>query len=102
MGWGRMLLLGNLGQQLDIHDTQSALRNLDERLRAAGKFDADTSRFLHEQNREFHELRLHYAALVELLLSKGVVTREELVQLVDKIDRADGQADGRHSGPLGR
>lgn len=102
MGWGRMLLLGNLGQQLDIHDTQAALRNLDERLRASGKFDAETSRYLHEQNRDFHELRLHYAALVELLLHKGVVTREELVSLVERIDRADGQPDRKFTGPLTR
>lgn len=101
MGWGRMLLLGNIGQQLDIRDTQAALRSLDERLRASGKFDAETSRFLHDQARDFHELRLHHAALVALLLEKGVVTREEIAQLVDQVDRSDGQADGRLDRPLG-
>lgn len=94
------MLLGNVGQQLDIQDTQSALQELEQRLRACGKFDEETSRYLRDQHRDFHELRLHYAALVELLLNKGVVTREELVQLVDKVDRADGQADRKLNGPL--
>lgn len=100
MGWGRMMLLGNIGQQLDIQDTQEALRSLDQRLRAAGKFDQETSDYLHTQHREFSELRLHYAALIELLLNKGLVNREELLQLVDKIDRADGKADQKHNGSL--
>ena len=33
MGWGRYLLLGNLGQQLDIADQRDEIENLREELR---------------------------------------------------------------------
>ena len=35
MGWGRMLLLGNLGQQLDIEDQRREIRELKAELRRA-------------------------------------------------------------------
>jgi hypothetical protein len=100
MGWGRMLLLGNLGQQLDIDDTQAALREIDARLQESGRFDAATSRYLRELSRQHHELGLYYAALVRLLVAKTVVSREELVQLVSQVDGTDGKADGRLTGPV--
>jgi hypothetical protein len=50
--------------------------------------------------RENGELKLHLAALTRLLVAKGVLTRQELAELADSIDRADGQADGRYTGPL--
>lgn len=28
MGWGRMMLLGNVGQQLDIQDLENAIREM--------------------------------------------------------------------------
>lgn len=100
MGWGRMLLLGNLGQQLDIHDTQAALQEIDARLQQSGRFDTETSRYLRDLSREHHELRLYYAALVRLLVAKGVVSREELVELVNQIDGTDGKPDGQFSGSI--
>jgi len=101
MGWGRMLLLGNLGQQLDINDTQAALQSLASQLQAGQRVDRNVTQRLDELSRENAELKLYLAALVRLLSTKQVITREELTAIVDAIDRADGSADGQMQGPLG-
>jgi hypothetical protein len=49
---------------------------------------------------ENDELRLYLAALVRLLTSKGVVTREELENIVAIVDTDDGRSDGRFRGPI--
>ena len=43
MGWGRMLLLGNVGQQLDIQDTAESLAKLHEELEASGAAQRDVA-----------------------------------------------------------
>jgi ferritin len=95
-----MLLLGNLGQQLDINDTQAALDSLSAQLQAAQRADRSVAQQLDELARENGELKLYVAALLRLLVAKQVVSRDELAGIVDAIDRADGQADGRMQGPL--
>ena len=98
MGWGRMLLLGNVGQQLDIQDTQRALADFDAQLRATDAQDRDLAQRLDRLAAENAELKLYLAAVVRLLQNKGVVTPAELAQIVDAIDRSDGTGDGKWSG----
>lgn len=100
MGWGRMLLLGDLGQQLDIRDTQAALQHLARQLRDGNRFDHDVARNLNDLARENAELKLYLAAVVRLLVAKGIVTPAELATVVDTIDQADGKADGGLSGKI--
>ena len=38
MGWGRWLLLGDLGQQMDLADHQAEIDNLKEELRSIPDF----------------------------------------------------------------
>jgi bifunctional N-acetylglucosamine-1-phosphate-uridyltransferase/glucosamine-1-phosphate-acetyltransferase GlmU-like protein len=98
MGWGRMLLLGNVGQQLDIQDTQRALEEFDAQLRATDATDRDLAQRLDRLAAENAELKLYLAAVVRLLLNKGIVTSAELEQIVDAIDRSDGAGDGKLTG----
>lgn len=100
MGWGRMLLLGNVGQQLDIGDVREELARITSHLQAGGQFDRQTADALQRLARENAELKLYLAALIRLLASKGVVTSAELTAIVETIDRSDGQADGGYTGPL--
>ena len=99
MGWGRYLLLGDLGQQLDISDQRQEIENLRNdlrRTRMAGGGTNDVARLRADND----ELRLYLAALVRLLTSKGVVTRDELTKIVAMVDAEDGQSDGRFTGPM--
>lgn len=98
MGWGRMLLLGNVGQQLDIRDLEREITDMVAHLRHVDRQTVDAITRLMRENAE---MKLHLVALTRLLLSKGVLTPEELAKWVDSVDRADGQADGRYAGPAG-
>jgi hypothetical protein len=100
MGWGRMLLLGNLGQQLDINDTQAALSQIDAQLDQVDRNDQDLARRVQLLTTENQELKLYLAAVVRLLVAKNMVTDAELRTIVDAIDRSDGAADGRFTGKL--
>lgn len=100
MGWGRMLLLGNVGQQLDIQDTERALASLSHQLHQTGQFDREVANRLDQLAAENAELKLYLAAVVRLLASKNVVSDAELRTIVDAIDRSDGTADGQFTGKL--
>jgi hypothetical protein len=100
MGWGRMLLLGNIGQQLDIQDTERALAQMAHQLRETGQFDREVARRLDHLAAENAEMKLYLAAIVRLLASKNVVSSAELREIVDAIDRSDGSADGRLTGRI--
>ncbi len=100
MGWGRMLLLGDIGQQMDLHDQKAELDAMRAELRHSRRSPAETAARLEDLERENDELRLYLAATVRLLVSKGHVTRDEVVQLVEAIDAEDGAADGKFAGPV--
>jgi len=100
MGWGRFFLLGDLGQQLDLADQKNEIDSLRAELQrsraSAGGGAADIARLQAEND----ELRLYLAAVVRLLISKGVVSREEMKQVVDAVDAEDGVRDGRYKGKV--
>ncbi len=100
MGWGRWLLLGDLGQQLDLSNQRADLERMQRELliRRVGSKSADKR--LDELQRDSDQLKLTVAALVRLLVAKGLATTEEIRALVDAIDREDGNEDERHSGPI--
>jgi hypothetical protein len=98
MGWGRTLLLGDIGNRLDIEDVERDLRNI--RRDFESKFRADMSqddaiRTLIEEN---GQLKLYLASLIRLLTQKGTISKEELERLVVVIDSEDGTADGKFTG----
>jgi hypothetical protein len=100
MGWGRFLLLGNLGQQLDLSDQQREMDDLRDELSRMRRSEGNATTIA-ELRAENDELRLYLTALMRLLATKGVVTREELEQIVVAIDAEDGEIDGGHRGPVG-
>jgi hypothetical protein len=79
MGWGRYLLLGDLGQQLDLQDIRSAFDEQDERDRT----QEETIQTLWRENQQ---LKLAVTAISRLLLRKNVATAEELEQISRAID----------------
>jgi hypothetical protein len=100
MGWGRLLLLGNLGQQLDIEDQRSEIESLREELRRSRVSSPAASDEVARLRAENDELRLYLAAVIRILTSKGIVSREEVKRVVEMVDIEDGARDGRHRGDL--
>lgn len=100
MGWGRALLMGDIGNMMDIQDVGRDVSKLKRRLsfeRAQTERHEDAVAELAQENAE---LKLYLSAVVRLLISKSIVKREELEAIVEEIDRSDGQQDGRFDGPI--
>ena len=101
MGWGRYFLLGDWGQQMDLADQKVELESLRDELRRSRGASSDSNRGDSERlQAENDELRLYLAAVVRLLISKGLVSQEEIRQVVDVVDIEDGTLDGRYEGRL--
>jgi hypothetical protein len=101
VGWGRMLLLGNLGQQLDIEDQRREIQDLRSRIQfeSRGAVRSIEQR-LDILERQSDEMKLYLAAIVRHLAARGQIDLREFEKLVDEIDAEDGAADGRYKGPL--
>ncbi|MDD5703252.1 MAG: hypothetical protein PHU23_14540 [Dehalococcoidales bacterium] len=103
MGWGRMLLLGNWGQQMDIEDQRMEIEELRQQL-AAGARAGDTTlkSRMAQLEKENGELRLYLASLIRYLGHKGVLRQDEFRKLVETIDREDGKEDRSYKGQVMR
>jgi hypothetical protein len=98
MGWGRFLLLGDLGQQWDLSEHRQEIDGLKRRLSHVTRHvPAGATDDLRSLRKENSELKLYLAAVVRLLTAKGVISRDEVLATVDAIDDQDGTRDGRTS-----
>ena len=104
MGWGRWLLLGDVGQQLDLGDQAREIDRLKEQLRNANaqgrRACADLTEQVKRLQAENDELKLYVATLFRLAVSKGLTTAEELRGLVRAVDAEDGAVDSAYRGSV--
>lgn len=87
MGWGRMLLMGNVGQQLDIGDVENAVNEMQSAFLENQQVDLKQERSITELRRENQELKLYLATVVRLLVSKGVLKPEEVEATVNAVEQ---------------
>lgn len=87
MGWGRMLFLGNVGQQLDIGDVENAVNEMQSAFLENQQVDLKQERSITELRRENQELKLYLATVVRLLVSKGVLKLEEVEATVNAVEQ---------------
>jgi hypothetical protein len=90
MGWARTLFLGDIGNRLDIADTEEEIREIQSQLHDAHHVDRAQDVRLAALEQDNDELKLYLASLVRLLVSRNVLTKEELGHFVDVIE---GQGD---------
>jgi hypothetical protein len=88
MGWGRMMLLGNVGQQLDIGDLENAIEQMRGDVAQKDQVDREQEQDIVRLQNENHELKLYLATLIRLLVSKGVLKQEEVETIVSAIDKS--------------
>ncbi len=86
MGWGRMLLLGNVGQQLDIGDLDNEIAGMQSAFLENQQVDLKQAQSLALLRQENQELKLYLATLMRLLVSKGVLKQEEVETTVRAIE----------------
>ena len=87
MGWGRMMLLGNVGQQLDIGDLENAVEQMRGDFAQKDEVDREQGQEIAQLKNENHELKLYLATLIRLLVSKGVLNQEEVGAIVSAIEK---------------
>src|SRR5262245_29850415 len=95
MGWARWLLLGDLGQQMDLADQENQIRRYKRMLAENAKSVESTESTLLELQVENDQLKLCLAAVVRILIDRGLTTAADIKRLVEAIDAEDGTADGR-------
>ena len=86
MGWGRMLLLGNVGQQLDIGDLNDAIGGMQQTVSENESVDREQGRAIERLMKENQELKLYLATLMRLLAARGVLKPEEIETTVRAIE----------------
>ena len=87
MSWGRMLLLGNVGQQLDIEDIENDMLRLRTRITSQQSTDRTQDEALITLRREVTDLKLVVGELARLLVASGALPAEAVERLVRGVDR---------------
>jgi hypothetical protein len=95
MGWARTMILGDVGNRLDISDCEQDIKVLKASLMEMHQDDRSQDQELANLRRENDELKLYLSAIIRLLTAKKVLTAEELKKVVDAIDAEDGAMDGK-------
>ena len=90
MGWARTLLLGDIGNRLDIEDTERDIGKIRTELSRQRELDSKQEEALAQLQKENEELELCVAALVKTLEGKGVLSGREVTKLVEMIESDPG------------
>ncbi|WP_353268420.1 hypothetical protein [Gemmatimonas sp.] len=87
MSWGRMLLMGNVGQQLDIEAIEDDMVRLRARITSQQSTDRTQDEALITLRREVTDLKLVVGELARLLVATGALPAEAVERLVRGVDR---------------
>ena len=86
MSWARMLLLGNLGQQLDIDDVEADVARLRARLHSQATTDQSQDQAILTMRREITELKVLVAELARVLSAGGQLPPQTLERMVHALE----------------
>ncbi|MES2924075.1 MAG: hypothetical protein V4819_21160 [Verrucomicrobiota bacterium] len=95
MGWARTLLLGDIGNRLDIADAEAEINRIERsQLRAQSAFD-EKEREIFMLKDELGRQKLATQALTRFLIEKGIIEAAELADFISQVDAEDGVIDGK-------
>jgi hypothetical protein len=100
MGWGRTLLMGDIGNRLDIADTERDIASLKQEIAGSFRKDMSQDEKIGRLIAENAQLKLGFASLVRLLIRKGSISKDELAGVVAAVDAEDGSVDGQFTGKV--
>ena len=86
MGWARTLLLGDIGNRLDIADAEADVSSLYGELESTRQLDRSQDRSIRQLQDETAQLEVCVAALLRALRQKKILTTSELVKLADMLE----------------
>ena len=88
MGWGRYLLFGGLGQSSDLNEHEQELRRLRGTMSSGRAVERNQDANIEALWTENHELKIYLRALIHLMISKRLLSAEEIGQMVRTIERS--------------
>lgn len=91
----RTLLLGDIGNRLDIADAENEIAALRARQRTAVNKAGSNERVILALRDELGRQKLAIAALTRFLIAKGLVSGAELEEFIREVDAEDGELDGK-------
>ena len=94
MSWLKHILLGDLGQSMDIEDTKEMVAGQAALQIQQSKHVVNANLEIARLRRRNEQLHLAITALTRHLVAKGVINGAELASFIDEIDLLDGKADG--------
>jgi hypothetical protein len=81
-----MLLLGDVGQQLDLSDLTNEVARMQGAVRDNLEVDRDQAEAIGQLQAENRELKLYLATLLKLLVARGVLRKDEVETTVRAIE----------------
>lgn len=90
----RTILLGDIGNRLDIEDTEADIRRVRAELRKNRSLDASQEERITLLEQENEQLELLLGALARLFAARGILDREELRPFVEAIEAESGEQPG--------
>lgn len=99
MGFGRDMMGGEVTKS-DLAHVESQVRQMRNVMRRGENQDRSQERQLKELRRENDALKLYLAALIRILISRGVISETEIERITRIIDAEDGDEDGRMDGEI--
>jgi hypothetical protein len=87
MGWARTLLLGDIGNRLDIEDTERDIAELRDAVLDQHHTDDSQDRRIERLERRVEQLALGITTLSRLLVRNGSLEREDLQGVAAVLER---------------
>jgi hypothetical protein len=98
VGWASWAFLAEHEDQ--IADQGERIRNLKKKLAEEARAIEATEASMIKLQVENDQLKLYLAAVVRILIDKGLTSRQDIKRLVELIDGEQGTADGRLKGDI--
>ena len=98
MDW-RYLFSRDWGQQCDIESQRQEIDRLKQEV-FKPRFGSTTDSELERLRNENGKLMLYIAVLFRILESKRIVNRDEIIELMERIDQEDGTYDNAYTGDI--
>ncbi|MEO5917626.1 MAG: hypothetical protein ABIS50_25575 [Luteolibacter sp.] len=95
MGWARTLLLGDIGNRLDIADAEEDINRIQRTQQRAENALQSKEREIAMLKDELGRQKLAIQALTRFLIEKGIIASTELDNFIALIDAEDGAVDGK-------
>lgn len=95
MGWARTLLLGDIGNRLDIADAEKNIRAMRASQQSATRALKSKEQTIRQLKDELGRQNLAIQALTRFLIEKDMINEAELDDFIAEIDAEDGVIDGK-------